>query len=156
MIDLVNLRQFFIIKILSRRKTRWWKRLFDLNLQIEYRLEAKKLTNDLSRRRNYKKTIKIKNLANRDNCVLFVAYLQEKILECLLLKIQEWALMSLKKLCLIESNAEKSTIKNDAIWNLFDSSTNFKVQSSERFKTLSSIEIRKTFDKMSKKQTYFK
>ena len=58
--------------------------------------------------------------------------------------------MNLKNCFLNESNAKKSAIENDAIRNLFDSITNFRIQSSERFRILSSTEIRKTFDKISK------
>ena len=36
-IDHVNLKSFFIIKILNRRKTRWWKKLLKLNFLIKYR-----------------------------------------------------------------------------------------------------------------------
>ena len=99
---------------------------------------------------DYEKTTKIKNRVNCDNRVLFVMYLQEKILERFLLKIREWALMNLKNCSLNESNAKKFAIKNNAIWNLFGLITNFRVQSSEKFKILASIEIRETFDKMSK------
>jgi hypothetical protein len=49
----VNLRTFLIIKNLSRRETRWWERLFDLNLAIEYRSERLNVANALSRRRDY-------------------------------------------------------------------------------------------------------
>ena len=108
------------------------------------------MTNNMSRRQDYEKTRKIKNRANCDNRVLFVAYLQENILERLLLKIQKWTLINLKKLFLIESNGKRFAIKNDAIRNFFDSITSFRVQSSEKFRIFSSIEIRETFDKMSK------
>ena len=44
-IDHVNLWQFLIIKILSRRKTRWWKRLFDLTcrLNIDSKLKIRQM-----------------------------------------------------------------------------------------------------------------
>ena len=58
--------------------------------------------------------------------------------------------MNLKNCFLNESNAEESAFENNAIWNFFDSITNFKIQSSEKSKALSSIEVRKTFDEMSK------
>jgi hypothetical protein len=52
-IDYFNLRIFLIIKTLSRREARWWKKLFNLNLQIEYRLKKKNLVDDFSRRLDY-------------------------------------------------------------------------------------------------------
>ena len=58
--------------------------------------------------------------------------------------------MNLKKLFLDKSNAKKFAIENDAIRNLFDSITNFRVQSSEKFRIFLSIEIQKTFDEMLK------
>jgi hypothetical protein len=51
--DHVNLRTFLIIKNLSRRKTRWWERLFDLNFAIEYRSKRLNVANASSRRRDY-------------------------------------------------------------------------------------------------------
>jgi hypothetical protein len=53
MIDHVNLKNFFINKILSRRKIRWWERLAELDLKIEYRFDKSNLANDSSRKRNY-------------------------------------------------------------------------------------------------------
>ncbi len=64
-IDHANLRNFFINKNLSRRKTRWWKRLTKLDFKIKYRFDKNNLADDLSRRRDYENQIakedKLKN-----------------------------------------------------------------------------------------------
>jgi hypothetical protein len=52
-IDHVNLKNFFINKILSRRETRWWKRLAKFDLKIKYRFDKSNLADDSFRKRNY-------------------------------------------------------------------------------------------------------
>jgi hypothetical protein len=52
-IDHVNFKNFFINKILSRRETRWWKRLAKLNLKIKYRFDKNNFANDSFRKRDY-------------------------------------------------------------------------------------------------------
>ena len=58
--------------------------------------------------------------------------------------------MNLKNCSLNESNAEEFAIKNDPIQDFFDSITSFRVQSSERSRIFSSIEVQETFDEMLK------
>jgi hypothetical protein len=50
-IDYVNLRTFFIIKILSRRKIKWWKNF--QNFLIEYRSKKLNSTNAFNKRSDY-------------------------------------------------------------------------------------------------------
>jgi hypothetical protein len=52
-IDHVNLRTFFIIKILSRRKIKWWKRFSKLDFLIQYRSKRLNSANALNRRSDY-------------------------------------------------------------------------------------------------------
>jgi hypothetical protein len=52
-IDHVNLRTFFIIKILSRRKIKWWKKLSKFDFLIEYRSKRLNSADALSRRSDY-------------------------------------------------------------------------------------------------------
>ena len=51
--DHVNFRTFLIIKALSRREARWWERLSDLNLKIEYKSNKTNSADALSRRSDY-------------------------------------------------------------------------------------------------------
>jgi hypothetical protein len=52
-IDHVNLRTFFIIKILSRKKIKWWKKLSEFDFLIEYRSKKLNSANAFNRRNNY-------------------------------------------------------------------------------------------------------
>jgi hypothetical protein len=52
-IDHVNLRTFFIIKILSRKEIKWWKKFSELDLLIEYRSKRLNSANAFSRRNDY-------------------------------------------------------------------------------------------------------
>jgi hypothetical protein len=52
-IDHVNLRTFFIIKILSKREIRWWKKLSKFDFLIEYRSKRLNSTDVFSRRSDY-------------------------------------------------------------------------------------------------------
>jgi hypothetical protein len=52
-IDHVNLRTFFIIKILSRRKIKWWKKFSKFDLLIEYRSKRLNSANAFNRRSDY-------------------------------------------------------------------------------------------------------
>ncbi len=51
--DHVNLRTFFIIKILSRRKIKWWKKFSKLDFLIEYRSKRLNSANAFNRRNDY-------------------------------------------------------------------------------------------------------
>ena len=53
MIDHCNFKTFFKNKVLNRKKTKWWKKLIDLNLFIEYKLEMNNSVDDLFRRFDY-------------------------------------------------------------------------------------------------------
>jgi hypothetical protein len=56
-IDHVNLKNFFINKLLSRREVRWWKRLTELDLKIKYRFDKNNFANDSFHKRNYENEI---------------------------------------------------------------------------------------------------
>ncbi len=51
--DHVNLRTFLIIKILSRRKIRWWEKFSELDLLIEYRSKRLNSADAFSRQSDY-------------------------------------------------------------------------------------------------------
>jgi hypothetical protein len=51
--DHVNLRMFFISKILSRREIKWWKKFSEFDLLIEYRLRKLNSADAFSRRSDY-------------------------------------------------------------------------------------------------------
>jgi hypothetical protein len=51
--DHVNLRTFFIIKILSKRKIRWWKKFSEFDLLIKYRSKRLNSADASSRRNDY-------------------------------------------------------------------------------------------------------
>ncbi len=53
LIDHVNLNTFFKNKELNEKKARWWKRLNDLNLHIEYKSNKQNSANDSFRRLDY-------------------------------------------------------------------------------------------------------
>jgi hypothetical protein len=53
LINHVNLNTFFKNKELNKKKTRWWKRLSDLNLHIEYKSNKQNFANDSFRRLDY-------------------------------------------------------------------------------------------------------
>jgi hypothetical protein len=65
-IDHVNLKNFFINKILNRREIRWWKRLAELDLKIKYRFEKNNFANNSSRKRDYENEIAKKNKNNEN------------------------------------------------------------------------------------------
>ena len=60
-INYASFRIFIIIKILNRKKIRWWKRLFELNLKIKHKSNKKIFADESSRRRNYKIETHVKN-----------------------------------------------------------------------------------------------
>jgi hypothetical protein len=51
--DYINLRTFFIIKILSRRKIKWWKKFSELDLLIKYRSKRLNSADAFNRRSDY-------------------------------------------------------------------------------------------------------
>jgi hypothetical protein len=63
-IDHIKFKNFFINKIFSRRKTRWWKRLTKFDLKIKYRFDKSNFVNDWIRKRNYENEIAKKNKSN--------------------------------------------------------------------------------------------
>jgi hypothetical protein len=68
-IDHCNLRKFLLNKILSRKETRWWEKLSDLDLLIKYRLDRSNFVDDLFRRSNYmiEKTLHVNQLILRND-----------------------------------------------------------------------------------------
>jgi hypothetical protein len=69
LIDYVNLNSFFKNKKLNKKKARWWKKLDDLNLHIEYRSNKLNFANDSFRRFNYElnELIIVNVIAKNDN-----------------------------------------------------------------------------------------
>ncbi len=69
LIDHVNLNSFFKNKKLNKKKARWWKKLSDLNLYIEYRSSKLNLADDSSRRFDYEsnESIIVNAIAKNDN-----------------------------------------------------------------------------------------
>ncbi len=65
-IDHVNLKNFFINKILNRRQAQWWKKLAKLDLKIKYRFEKSNLADDSFRKRDYENEI-VKENKNNEN-----------------------------------------------------------------------------------------
>ncbi len=65
-IDHVNFKNFFINKIFSRRKSRWWKKLTKLDLKIKYRFDKNNFANDSFFKRNYENEITKKNKNNKN------------------------------------------------------------------------------------------
>lgn len=59
-----NFFKFLIIKIFNRKKIKWWKRLFELNLFIEYRSKKNNFVDESFRRKNYEIAIKKKKIDN--------------------------------------------------------------------------------------------
>ena len=52
-IDHCNLKTFFKNKVLNRKKTKWWKKLIDLNFFIEYRFEINNSVDNSFRQSDY-------------------------------------------------------------------------------------------------------
>ncbi len=52
-INHVNLRTFFIIKILSRRKMKWWKKFSKFDFLIKYRSKRLNSANAFNKRNDY-------------------------------------------------------------------------------------------------------
>jgi hypothetical protein len=69
LIDHVNLNSFFKNKKLNKKKARWWKKLSDLNLHIEYRSNKLNFADDSSRRFDYEssESIFVNAIAKNDN-----------------------------------------------------------------------------------------
>ncbi len=65
-IDHANLKNFFINKTFNRREVRWWKKLIELDLRIEYRFEKSNLADDSFRRRDYEDEIAKKDKNNEN------------------------------------------------------------------------------------------
>ncbi len=59
-IDHANFKNFFINKILNRKKVKWWKKLIELDLKIKYRFEKNNFANDSFRKRDYEDEIALK------------------------------------------------------------------------------------------------
>jgi hypothetical protein len=65
-IDHANFKNFFINKALSRREIKWWKKLIEFDLRIEYRSEKNNLADDSSRKRDYEDEIAKENKNNEN------------------------------------------------------------------------------------------
>jgi hypothetical protein len=90
-IDHVNLKNFFINKILNRRETRWWKRLAELDLKIKYRFDKSNFANDSFRRRDYENETANENKNNEN------------------LNLREWVLIESKNTLTSKNEKKKRT-----------------------------------------------
>jgi hypothetical protein len=90
-IDHVNLKNFFINKILSDREIRWWKRLTELDLKIEYRFDKSNFANDSFRKRDYENEIANEDKNNEN------------------LNLEKWVLIESKSIFTSKNEKEKKT-----------------------------------------------
>jgi hypothetical protein len=65
-IDHANFKNFFINKIFSRKKVKWWEKLIEFDLKIKYRSEKNNFANDSFRKRDYENEIAKKNKNNEN------------------------------------------------------------------------------------------
>ncbi len=126
-IDHANLKNFFINKAFSRREVKWWKKLVELDLRIEYRSEKSNLADDSSRRRDYEDAIAKEDKNNED------------------LNLRKWILIESKSI--FKSKNEKSKKKN------FISSTNNRHVSLSNADSIAS-ETFETVDEMSRSNCF--
>ncbi len=126
LIDHVNLNSFFKNKKLNRKKTRWWKKLNDLNLHIKYRSSKLNLANDSFRRLNYEsnESIIVNAIAKNDN-KLIVNRVHVQIF-------------------IVEHDSQKNRKKNDESSSIL-SSMKKNHQSSSKSKTTNEINIENDF-----------
>jgi hypothetical protein len=91
MIDHVNLKNFFINKTFSRKETRWWKRLTELDLKIKYRFDKSNFANDSFRKRDYENEIANEDKNNEN------------------LNFKEWILIESKSILTSKNEKKKCT-----------------------------------------------
>jgi hypothetical protein len=91
MINHVNLKNFFINKILSRRKTRWWKKLTEFDLKIKYRFDKSNFANDSFRKRDYENEIANEDKNNEN------------------LNFRKWVLIESKNILTSKNEKKKNT-----------------------------------------------
>jgi hypothetical protein len=65
-IDHANFKNFFINKAFNRRKVKWWEKLIEFDLRIEYRSEKNNFADDLFRKRDYENEIAKENKNNEN------------------------------------------------------------------------------------------
>ncbi len=65
-IDHANFKNFFINKVFSRREIKWWERLIEFDLKIEYRFKKSNFADDSFRKRDYENEIAKKNKNNEN------------------------------------------------------------------------------------------
>jgi hypothetical protein len=127
MINHVNLKNFFINKIFSRRETRWWKRLTELNLKIKYRFDKNNFADDSFRKRDYENDVANENKNNEN------------------LNLRKWVLIESKSIFTSKNEKKKCTY--------FFQSTNhrqFVLSNADN----NSSEILKTIDEKSKSNCF--
>jgi hypothetical protein len=125
LIDHVNLNTFFKNKKLNKKKTRWWKKLNDLNLHIEYKSNKQNSADDSSRRLDYEsnESIIVNAIANDVNTLIMNrvnvhVYNVEHDLQMNRNDELSSILFSIKKNCQFSSKlktANKMNIENDFI-----------------------------------------
>ncbi len=127
LIDHVNLNTFFKNKELNKKKTRWWKKLNDLNLHIEYKSSKQNSADDSSRRFDYEsnKSIIVNVITNDINTLIMNrvhVHVYNVKRDSQTNRDDELSsiLFSMKKNCQFFSNSEtanKMNIENDFIRN---------------------------------------
>ncbi len=117
-IDHANLRNFFINKALSRREVRWWKRLIELDLRIEYRSEKSNFADDSFRRRDYEDEIAKENKNNEN------------------LNLREWILIESKDILKSKNEKKKKKYFFSSTSNRHVSLSNADSIASETFETI--------------------
>jgi hypothetical protein len=158
LINHVNLNIFFKNKELNRKETRWWKKLNDLNLHIEYKLNKQNSADNSSRRFDYESNeLIIVNAITNDintlimNCVHVHVYNVERNSQTNRDDELSSALFSMKKNCEFSSNSKttnRMNIENDFIRNknfesiVLRAYANFIVNVKQRCKTIDDVLVR--------------
>jgi hypothetical protein len=117
-IDHANLKNFFINKILNRKKVKWWKKLIELDLKIKYRFEKNNFADDLSRKRDYENEIAKKNKNNEN------------------LHFRKWVLIESKSIFKSKNEKRKNKYFFSSINNRHVSLSNANNIASKTFKTI--------------------
>jgi hypothetical protein len=117
-IDHANFKNFFINKIFNRKKVKWWKRLIEFDLRIEYRSEKNNFADDSFRRRDYEDEIAKKNKNNEN------------------LNLKKWVLIESKSILKSKNKKRKKKYFFSSTSNRHVFSSNANSIASKTFKTV--------------------
>ncbi len=117
-IDHANFRNFFINKAFSRKEVKWWEKLIEFDLRIEYRSEKSNLADDSSRRRDYENEI-AKEDKNNEN-----------------LNLRKWVLIESKNILKSKNEKRKKKYFISSTSNRHVSLSNADSIASETFETI--------------------